>query len=121
MVRSCAAVLAGYLIFAVSAGLLFAISGRDPHQVPTMAFAVCSIVYGMAFAFLGGWVSAYIARRRELVHAIAMSALISSVALLSIIMQIGKGSFCSQFSTMVLMVPSAVLGGFVRWRSKQGV
>jgi hypothetical protein len=49
--RSVIAVIAGYLVFGGSAGLLFGLSGRDPKVWPGIGFAAFSTLYGMAFAF----------------------------------------------------------------------
>jgi len=119
MLKSIGAVLAGYLIFAVPAALLFVLSGRDPHAVPTLSFAVGSVVYGMAFAFSGGWSAGTIAHRNELGHAIGVASVILSLAVLSTLLQRGHGSVWTQLSTVIFMVPSAVLGGFVRKRTKK--
>ena len=62
MMRSVLAVLAGYLTFAVTGGLLFAVTGVDPHASPTPLVAVGTIVYGMVFAALGGWLAAAVSR-----------------------------------------------------------
>ena len=44
--RSVAAVLGGFLIFSISAVLLFNISGRPPEVWPGAAFATFAILYG---------------------------------------------------------------------------
>ena len=119
MLKSIAAVLLGYLVFAVPAGLLFIVSGQDPHLEPTLAFEVGSVVYGMVFAFIGGWISGIIANRNEVRHAIGVGVIILILAVISIVVQIGKGSMWSQLSTIFLMVPSAVFGGYVRQRTKK--
>ena len=52
--RSIVAVIVGYGVFAVSAGALFSLSGQDPHGEATAPFMVVAVVYGVAFALLGG-------------------------------------------------------------------
>ena len=54
MVRSVVGVIAGYLVFGVSAALLFGLSGRDPHAHQDVAFVVLSTAYGVACAGVGG-------------------------------------------------------------------
>ena len=49
--RTVIAVIAGYVIFAASAVLLFNLTGHDPHAVASGQFMMVSIVYGMAFDF----------------------------------------------------------------------
>ena len=48
--RSVIGVVAGYVIFAVSAALLFQISGQNPHGIVSSQFMMLSIVYGMIFS-----------------------------------------------------------------------
>jgi len=54
LLKTTLAVVAGCLVFAMPAALLFALSGEDPHVTPTIGFAIVSTLYGMAFAFLAG-------------------------------------------------------------------
>src|SRR5215211_4376756 len=44
VMRSLAAVVAGYLVFGVSSAILFGVSGQDPHVLPGAGFLVCSLV-----------------------------------------------------------------------------
>jgi hypothetical protein len=112
--RSVAAVVAGYLIFAVSSGLLFRLSGRDPHLAPATGFLVFSIAYGMAFALAGGFVAASIATRQRTLHALAVAGMIAVTAFAALIVEWGAGSLWSQLTTLVLMAPAAAIGGYLR-------
>ena len=111
--RSIIAVLLSYLIFAISAAALFAMRGRDPHFVPSIGVAIYSIAYGMAFACASGYCAALIARRRPIAHASAVAAIMALVAVISLVVQ-REGSHWSQFATLVVMVPSAVGGGWLK-------
>lgn len=117
MPRSILAVLTGYLIFGVSAGLLFGLSGQDPHAIPGPGFLTFSILYGIAFALLGGYLAALVARREETLHAGIVAAIIGVIAAVSITAEWKSGSTWSELSVLVLMVPAAVLGGYFRKRS----
>jgi hypothetical protein len=44
MVRSVLAVIAGYVVFALSAILLFRLSGRDPHAPAEIGFVLVTVV-----------------------------------------------------------------------------
>ena len=78
MVRSVLAVIAGYLVFAVSAILLFRLSGHDPHAPAEIGFVLVTIVYGMLFATLAGFLAALLGKRFEMEHALAVASLIAS-------------------------------------------
>jgi len=116
MARSVLAVIVGYLIFALSAFAFFQITGQPPHQAAAMPVMLASITFGMVFALLGGYVAAWLARRRHLAHAIAVAALLVLGAAISLISTLGKGAVWSQVAALALMAPAAVFGGWLRLR-----
>jgi len=116
MLRSILAVVAGYVFFAVSAFALFQLSGRPPHQAAPLAFEIGSTIYGMVFALLGGHLAARIAGRRPLAHAVAVAALLALGATISLVSTLGKGAIWTQATALLLMAPSAALGGWIRSR-----
>lgn len=121
MVRSIVAVIAGYMLFAVPSGALFAFTGHDPHLEPTLLFAAGTIVYGMVFAFLGGWTAGVIAKKEPVRHAVWVAAIMLLLATFSVIVQYGHGSMWSQLSAIVLMAPCAAAAGVLRKnRMKEG-
>ena len=121
MIRSVIAIIAGYLVFAVSAVLLFSISGRDPHDAVPAWFLVTTILYGCAFAALGGYLAALIARRKAFRHAAILTIVIGALALVSLLSRPGKGAIWSQLSAILLMAPSAMAGGYVRNQQSEKV
>jgi hypothetical protein len=114
--RSVLAVLAGYLTFAVSGGVLFAVTGVDPHAAPTPLFAIGAIVYGMVFAALGGCVAAMVSRDASDKHACFVAAIIAGFAIVSLAVSYPRGSVWSQLAAILLMAPSAVIGSVLRRR-----
>ena len=62
MIRKIAAVIAGYLVFAVSAGLWFPLMGYKPHAAAPWAFMLETLAYGLFFSLLAGWLTAAIGR-----------------------------------------------------------
>jgi hypothetical protein len=120
MTRSILAVLAGYLVFGVTAFLLFPLSGVDPHGEVSAGFAVLGTLYGMAFAFAGGFLAAVLARGAELAHGLAVAGIILVLATLSLLARLGEGSIWSEAVTLALMAPSAAAGGYVRRRTSSG-
>lgn len=117
--RTVAAVLGGFLIFSISAVLLFNISGRPPGVWPGAAFATFAIIYGGVFAGLAGYVAARLAPRAPLVHAAAVAGLLFGAATGSYFMQQSGASLWSLVSTILVSVPAAMFGGYLRHRSVQ--
>jgi ABC-type Mn2+/Zn2+ transport system permease subunit len=116
MAKSVFSVLVGYLIFALSAFAFFQISGQPPHQAAPMPIMLGSIVFGMIFALIGGYVAARLARHKPTAHGVAVAAVMALGAAISLLSTLGKGAVWSQVAALVLMVPCAVLGGWLRSR-----
>jgi len=121
MIRSIVAIIVGYFVFAVSAVLLFRLSGVDPHAAVPTWFLLATVLYGCAFSALGGYLAAWIAGRRAFLHAAVLTIVIAAGALASLIARPGKGAIWSQLTALLLMAPSALLGGyFSEQRSLRG-
>jgi peptidoglycan/LPS O-acetylase OafA/YrhL len=112
--KSILAVLLGYLVFGVSAVLLFQVAGVDPRQEPDLGFRIWSTLYGVLFALAGGYLAARIAGKREIAHASAVAGIVAVIATISLIVQPGHGSLWSQIAALGFMAPAAILGGAVR-------
>ena len=91
MARSIAAVIAGYLLFAASAVILFQTAGVDPEATPAATFFVFGTLYGALFGALGGFLAAVIARRKPLRHAQVVATLIALGSVVSLVAQWGEG------------------------------
>ena len=116
MARSVIAVIVGYLIFALSAFAFFQISGQPPHQAAPVPIMIGSIAFGMVFALLGGFVAAWLARRRPLAHGVAVAAVLALGAAISLLNTMGKGAVWSQVAALAFMAPCAAFGGSLRMR-----
>jgi uncharacterized oligopeptide transporter (OPT) family protein len=115
--RSILAVIAGYLLFAVSAFLVFKLFNQPPHAPAPIWFAVVATLFGMLFALLGGYLAGLIAGRKPLGHAVAVAAVLVLGASVSLVATLGKGGVVwSQLAALVLMAPSAMAGGWLRRR-----
>jgi hypothetical protein len=117
--RSAAAVVGGYAIFALSAVALFQLSGRDPHAPQPLWFEIVAVLYGMGFAALGGFFAARIAPNRALLHAGIMAIVLAVGAGISLAASPGAGAKWSQWAALVLMAPSAHLGGQIAMRVRR--
>lgn len=118
MLRSVSAVVGGYLIFALSAVVLFHLSGRDPHAPQPLWFVVAAVVYGMGFAALGGIFAARLALGRGLLHAGIVAVVVALGASVSLVASPGAGATWSQWTALALMAPSAYIGGRIATRAR---
>ena len=110
--RSLGAVLGGFLVFSLSAVLLFNISGRPPERWPGAAFATFAIAYGGVFAAVAGYTTARLAPRAPLAHAMAFAGLLLAASTFSYFIQQAGASTWSLVSTVFVSVPAAILGGY---------
>ncbi len=117
--KSVLAVLVGYLVFGISAVLLFQLAGVNPHQQPSLGFRIGSTVYGVLFALLAGYTAARIAGKNEIKHAVGVACILALLAGISIIAQPGLESHWSQVSALVFMTPAALIGGWLRARQSK--
>lgn len=108
------AVVAGYLIFAVSAVLLFHLTNIDPHSPAALSFKAFTMAYGLAFAFLGGFVAGRIARRADLVCGIALAIFIALGATISMIARPGAGALWTQTAALLFFAPASLAGDWTR-------
>ena len=113
--RSAIGVVVGYVIFALSAALLFQLSGQNPHGLVSSQFMMLSIIYGMIFAALGGYFAERIAKN-PWKPAIALTVVIAVGAIVSILTSPSTDARWSQWSAVILMAPSALIGGWLATR-----
>jgi hypothetical protein len=112
VIRKVFALILGYLIFAVSAFVYFRFTGQAPEAAPTAVFAVISLLYGLVFSFLGGFVSQVIAKASNLKLNFALAACIAGFAFFSLLMT--HGSHWTQIISIVLFAPMSIAGGYLR-------
>src|SRR5579872_900648 len=118
MVKMVLGVLTGDVIFAGSAALLFYFSQVDPHAPAAPSFMLFSILYGIAFALLAGFVAGKISGRPDLITGVLLAAIIALPAAITLIGRPGQGAIWSQAAALVLMAPAALIGDWLRgkWR-----
>jgi hypothetical protein len=109
--RSVAAIAAGYLVFALSAAALFALTGQDPHTAADPSFMLTSVMVGVIFAMIGGYLAGRIVPERPRRHAAAVGLLIAIGAFVSLAMSKPETATWSQFAAITIMAPSAALAG----------
>jgi hypothetical protein len=111
--RTIAGVIIGYLVFAVSAFLLFRVTHQDPHAPTVMGFEIMAIVYGVFFAFFAGYWGTAIAGRSDMLAAIAIALIMTTLAIVSMM---AKGVSWSPLSAVFCMVPAELVGGYTQAR-----
>lgn len=114
--RTVLAVIAGYVIFAVSAVALFQLTHRAPHAPTSVGFALVATTYGMAFAAFAGLAAQRIARRVDLLAPACVALVIALGATVSLVSTWREAAHWSQWTALLLMAPSAMLGGVLARR-----
>lgn len=114
VLRSIAAVVAGYLLIGIASEMFFLLSGRDPHAPASAAFVILTTVYGFFFSTVAGYIAARIAGRLALFHAALLACLVALIALLSLLADLGAGSVWSQLVALVFMAPAVMIGAMIR-------
>jgi hypothetical protein len=117
-VRTVAGVIVGYLVFAISAALLFSLTGQNPHAAASIQFMMMTTIYGMVFAVIGGYVAEWLARAPAWRAAIAVGVVIAVGATVSLITSPRQDARWSQLAALVLMAPSALVGGWLALRTR---
>lgn len=114
VLRNTIAVVAGYAIFAVSAVLLFQMSGINPHDDPSLSLLIFVISYGMVFAFLGGLVAQLISPQRKLTINLVLGGIMATFATFSLFHS--AGNHFTQVAAIFLFAPASLLGGLTGLR-----
>ena len=116
MIRNILGVIVGYLIFAVSAVLLFKISGQNAHGETSVAFAIFVILYGSVFATVGGFAAKLIAGGKNLLSNYILATLMAAFAAFSLFST--SGNHYTQIAAIFLFAPLSILGGYLFLRKK---
>jgi hypothetical protein len=117
LLRSIAAVVTGYLVFGLSTAVLFGIADQDPHSSASRAYMIGTILYGAVFAGIGGFLTAWMATARRMIHVAILAGIIAGGALVSILMRSADDPLWSQIAAIVIIAPAAIVGGWLRVRS----
>jgi len=110
MIRNILAVIAGYLIFAVTAAALFSFGGIDPHADASAAVVAFVVVYGAVFAAIGGYAAHLIASSKTLTVNYVLGFIIAAFAVFSLLAS--SGSHYTQVAAIFVFAPLSLLGGY---------
>ena len=98
----------GFLLFAGLRFLLLEITQINPHGPASISFQLVSIVFGILFALLSGYIASFIGGRPDFVAAWIVGALIAIGAIVWMAMTVIAWN---QVTALLFMAPAAVLGG----------
>jgi hypothetical protein len=112
MTRKILSVIAGYALFAISSVLLFIITSHDPHRDASLLFKLVTIIYGVFFSVLSGFVLQSIALQKKLTLNFILAVVIFLLASISLLTS--KGSHWTQLFAMLIFAPISILGGYLK-------
>ncbi len=78
MLRVISGVIIGYLVFALSAMALFRVTHHNPHAPASISFEASTVIYGIVFALLAGYIARFIAGKQNAM-AVNLVALVMAV------------------------------------------
>ncbi len=126
MIRSIIAVIAGSVIWMVTAlgmdGVLMSLmpawfgANGKVESVPLMLFMMS---YSLLFSVLGGFVTASIARRKEIQHALALGVLQLAMGIIATVQFYDTAPLWYHVMFLMLLVPANIFGGQLRTMQKR--
>jgi hypothetical protein len=126
MLRSIAAGFVAYLVMVVLTVVAtivqsYAVFGKLPdpatHVQLSFSYGIINRACATIFAALAGWVCANLAKNRQIRHALFLAAVIFTISLLSLGLNLGKQPLWYQLSFVFLGAPAALLGARVKARA----
>lgn len=95
--------------------MLWLAFGYGPkHEFPTTSFLIVSIIYETFFAVGCGYLVAFIARRRELLHAGILSGIFVIGGVLYFIFRLNHYPVWVPLSIIFINAPCVLLGAYLR-------
>lgn len=130
ILQSIGAVIAGYLVSAILTAVTITVLGAlfpESYRPENIGWVVSNIIYGCAFAVVGGYVVARLAPSRPLAHAAVLGVLMASFAvIIGYYTSIAPPSpeYANQpgwyYPTLAITVlPSILLGAWLYLRGKR--
>lgn len=107
--RVVSGVILGYMLFELLWFGLFRVTNTDPHAPSSISFELGTIVFGLLFALLAGWIASFIGGRRHFVAAWIVGALVAMTAMVTMIR---NGIAWPQMAGLLFMAPAAIVGGW---------
>ena len=124
MGRSILAIVVGYLVtgilVAVRSACMTALipAGPGPPTSPSISLQVVSLVLDFGCAMVGGYITAWIARRNEVRHALILGLIMTLIGIALLGMP-GTLPLTYRIALAIIATPGAALGGMIRERQKR--
>ena len=115
MLRSALAVLAGILVLTVASFAIEAVA--DPLMSRNVPARIFTLAYTMLCVAAGGYVTAWLARRSEVRHAVIMGVIEAVLTVAAMLEMPGHAPLWSWVAGILLIIPAAWFGGLVRANS----
>jgi hypothetical protein len=103
ILRAIAAIILGYAIFVISALLLFRLAGINPHAEPSTKFMIMSMLMGIIFSLLAGFVTQVVSKSGTFTANYFLGVIIASFAAFSMLKT--SGNHYSQIAAIFLFAP----------------
>ena len=116
MLRSLLAILAGIAVLTITSFAIEAAVNPLLTKAFPAALRIVTLVYTMACVAAGGYVTAWLARRAQVRHALIMGVIESALTILAMLSFAGHAPLWSWIAGIVLTTPAAWLGGLHRTR-----
>jgi len=114
MIRSVVAVVAGYATFIVLTTSVWLAFGYGPEDVPSDSFLLLSLAFETPFALAAGYLSAWIADRREARHSAVLATAMALHGVVGLVAGIDAYPVWVHVSTLLVLAPCCYLGGRIR-------
>ena len=121
MVRSVLAVIAGSVVWMVTAlGMDMILMSLAPTwfgengKVESVPVLILMMSYALLFSVLGGYVTAAIAGRKEIQHALALGVLQLVMGLIATVQYYDMAPLWYHIVFLTLLIPANLLGGQIR-------
>ena len=101
-------VVFGYLLFELLWRGVFQVTDTDPHAPASISFELGTVVFGLLFALLAGYIASFIGGRPHFIAAWIAGGL---VALTAVAVMIAKVVAWPQVMQLFFMAPAVVNGG----------
>ena len=122
MLRSAAAVVAGYAVAAVLTMATFLVlfpamrtmSQAPSPPIPSRSQMFVILAMGIAAAVAGGWIAGLVARRAPFRHGLALGGLMVVLGAVHLVMNFGQEPLWFELALMAIGLSGAALGGWLR-------
>lgn len=111
--RTALGVIAGYVVFAFSAALLYAVTGLEPGPSGPASLVVLRVAFGVGVAAAAGMLAGRIARERHRLAALSLALVIAAGAVVTLFERPDITTLWIQVAAVLLMAPAAVAGDWL--------